>query len=265
MVEQPYKIPPSEPQMLPVGTGADKRDIAFVTHAGGGPGLFWLPGFMSDMGSTKATAVVEWADTRELSSTLFDYSGHGRSSGRIEEGTISRWLEDAAAVFEAATRGQQIVIGSSMGGYIALLLLRMLRRERPEEASRIRALLLIAPAWDMTEELMWKRFPEDTRNEIAKNGFYRQPSAFAEPYVFTRALIQDGRKHLLGREAFDPGCPVVILQGLQDPDVPATHTRDLLTFFKGEDVRLIEIPDGEHRLSRPQDLNVLFAELEKLI
>jgi pimeloyl-ACP methyl ester carboxylesterase len=217
------------------------------------------------MGSTKATAVVNWADTRGLSSTLFDYSGHGRSSGRIEEGTIGRWLEEAAAVFERITHGPQIVIGSSMGGYIALLLLRMFRRERPDDARRIRALLLIAPAWDMTEELMWKRFPEDTRNEIATSGFFRQPSAYAEPYIISRALIEDGRKHLLGRESFDPGCPVVILQGLQDPDVPAAHTRDLLTFFGGKDVRLVEIPDGEHRLSRPQDLDVLFAELEKLV
>jgi alpha-beta hydrolase superfamily lysophospholipase len=264
-MEGSYKIPASEPQMLPVGTGTDARNIAFITHSNGEPGLVWLPGFMSDMGSTKATAVVQWAKARGLSSTLFDYSGHGRSSGRMEDGTIGRWLEEATTVFKTVTRGPQIVIGSSMGGYIALLLTRMLQRERSEDGERIMALLLIAPAWDMTEELMWKRFPEETREEIMRNGFFRQPSAYAEPYMITRKLIEEGRQHLLGREPFDPGCPVVILQGLHDPDVPVSHTLELTTFLKGEDVKLIEIADGEHRLSRPEDLDVLFAELSKLI
>jgi pimeloyl-ACP methyl ester carboxylesterase len=264
-MESSYKIPGSQPQFLPVGTGRDVRDIAYVSQPKEEPGLVWLPGFMSDMGSTKASAVVQWAKEHGLSTTLFDYSGHGRSSGKIQDGTIGQWLEEALAVFERLTRGPQIIIGSSMGGYIALLLLRTLMRKRPDVAERVKALLLIAPAWDMTEELMWKRFPEETRQEIAKHGFYRQPSAYAEPLMITRTLIEEGREHLLAREPFDPGRPVVILQGLQDPDVPASHTKELVTFLTGDDVRLVEIPDGEHRLSRPQDLELLFSELGALV
>ncbi|MFA5955198.1 alpha/beta hydrolase [Hyphomicrobium sp.] len=260
-----YKIPSSEPQLLPVGTGAEARNVAFVAHPAGNPGIFWLPGFMSDMGSTKATAVAAWAAARGLSSTLFDYSGHGRSSGAIETGTIGRWLEEAEAIFTKLTQGPQIIIGSSMGGYISLLLLRKLLRDRPQDAARIKALLLIAPAWDMTEELMWKRFPDDTRHAIMADGFFRQPSAYASPYMITRQLIEEGREHLLARKPFDPGRPVVILQGLQDADVPASHTQELKTFLTGDKVKLIEIADGEHRLSRPQDLYLLFSELAALL
>ncbi len=264
-MDSSYKIPSSEPQILPLGDGAQARDIAYIARSAGQPGFLWLPGFMSDMGSTKATAVAQWANERGVSSTLFDYSGHGRSSGRMEDGTIGRWLEEATAIFTTVTSGPQIIIGSSMGGYISLLLLRKLMEEAPVEAERIKALLLIAPAWDMTEELMWKRFPEQSREEISRNGFFLQPSAYAAPYVITRELIEDGRRHLLGRRPFDPGRPIVILQGLQDADVPASHTRELKTFLTGDHVKLIEIEEGEHRLSRPQDLELLFSELAKLL
>ncbi len=264
-MDSSYKIPSAEPQILPVGLGTEARDIAYILHAGGEPGLFWLSGFMSDMGSTKATAVAAWANQQGLSSTLFDYSGHGRSAGRIEDGTIGRWLEEADAILTNVTKGPQIIIGSSMGGYIALLLLQKLLRERPREAERIKALLLIAPAWDMTEELMWKRFPDEARREIMEKGFFLQPSAYAAPYVITRKLIEDGRNHLLARQPFDPGRPVVIVQGLQDVDVPAAHTRELTTFLTDGHVTLIEVPDAEHRLSRPQDLDLLFNELAKLL
>lgn len=264
-MDSSYKIPGSEPQILRVGLGTDARDIAYIAHSAGEPGLFWLSGFMSDMGSTKATAVAAWANARGLSSTRFDYSGHGRSSGRIEDGTIGRWLDEADAVLMNASKGPQIVIGSSMGGYIALLLLRRLMRGRPNDAERIKAVLLIAPAWDMTEELMWKRFPEDARRQIAENGSYLRPSAYDAPYVITRDLIEEGRDHLLAREPFDPGRPVVILQGMLDVDVPASHTRELMTFLRGRNVKLIEVPDAEHRLSRPQDLDLMFSELAKLL
>lgn len=264
-MDSSYKIPGSEPQILPVGAGTEAREIAFIHHAKGEPGILWLSGFMSDMGSTKARAVAEWAHERGLSSTRFDYSAHGRSSGTMEDGTIGRWLDEADAVFSTVTNGPQVIIGSSMGGYIALLLLRRLLSERPQDAARIKAMLLIAPAWDMTEELMWKRFPEETRRDIMDKGFFRQPSAYASPYLITRKLIEDGRKHLLARRPFDPGRPIIILQGLQDPDVPAPHTRELRTFLTGDKVKLIEIADGEHRLSRPQDLDLLFSELDKLV
>jgi pimeloyl-ACP methyl ester carboxylesterase len=260
-----YKILPAQPQILPVGRDAEVRNIAFLEGSSGEPGLFWLSGFMSDMASTKAAAIAAWAAAHGLSSTRFDYSGHGRSGGRIEDATIGQWLEEAAAIFSEVAKGPQVVIGSSMGGYVALLLLQQLLRDRPAEAVRIKALLLIAPAWDMTEELMWAQFPEDVRREIFEKGLFKQPSAYAAPYTITRKLIEDGRDHLLARRPFDPGRPVVILQGLQDVDVPASHTRELMTFLTGDKVKLIEIADGEHRLSRPQDLDLLFAEVSKLL
>jgi alpha-beta hydrolase superfamily lysophospholipase len=263
-----FKVPAGEPQTLIVGRGKEARAIAYATDLGqrrDGAGLFWLSGFMSDMASTKATAIAQWAAAQGLGATRFDYSGHGRSGGKFTDGTIGRWLEEAQAIFTQVTRGPQVIIGSSMGGHLALLLLRRLMREDSSEAQRIKALVLIAPAWDMTEELMWNRFTDDIRREISARGFYEQPSAYDAPYTITRGLIEDGRRHLLAREPFDPGRPVVILQGLLDPDVPAAHTRELVGFLTGKDVKLIEIADGEHRLSRPQDLAVLFSELGKLV
>lgn len=261
-------MPAGEPQTLIVGQGEDARAIAYVTdpaRVAGGTGLFWLSGFMSDMASTKATAVAAWATAGGLGSTRFDYSGHGRSGGKFTGGTIGRWLEEAQAVLTRVARGPQVIIGSSMGGHLALLLLRKLMREDPGEAGRIKALLLIAPAWDMTEELMWNRFTDEIRRELSERGFYEQPSAYDAPYTITRGLIEDGRRHLLARAPFDPGRPVVIVQGLLDVDVPASHTRELVSFLTGADVKLIEIADAEHRLSRPQDLELLFSELGKLV
>ncbi|HEX5600103.1 MAG TPA: alpha/beta hydrolase, partial [Hyphomicrobiaceae bacterium] len=159
-------MPDSKRQDLDVGTGANRRRIAVLRDEGRAPCLLWLPGFKSDMISTKATALSEWARGKGLACTRFDYSGHGQSEGRFEDGTLSRWLEETRAVFTQRTEGPVIVLGSSMGGYIALLLLRQLIAEAPEEAARIKALVLIAPAWDMTEELMWKEFPNEIRQEI---------------------------------------------------------------------------------------------------
>ncbi|MEQ1716182.1 MAG: alpha/beta hydrolase [Hyphomicrobium sp.] len=257
-----------EPQIVRIGEGKNARPIAYVTDAAaapGKPGLFWLSGFMSDMASTKACALAAFARANSLGMTAFDYSGHGRSGGDFKDGTIGRWLEEAAAVFTRVSKGPQILIGSSMGGHIALVLLRKLMAEQPQQAQRIKGLVLIAPAWDMTEELMWKKFPQPVRDEILSQGFHLRPSAYDAPYTITRALIEDGRRHLLARQPFDPGRPVVILQGLQDADVPAAHTRELLDFLSGGHVRLIEIADGEHRLSRPQDLDKLYEAVRGLL
>jgi pimeloyl-ACP methyl ester carboxylesterase len=257
-----------EPQILIIGEGQNARNIAYLADAPavpGKPGLFWLPGFMSDMASTKAGALAAFAATHGLGMTRFDYSGHGRSGGLFTDGTIGRWLEEAAGVFTQVSKGPQIIIGSSMGGHIALVLLRKLMAEQPAAAARIKGLVLIAPAWDMTEELMWKKFPQSVREELASKGFHLRPSAYDAPYTITRALIEDGREHLLARKPFDPGRPVVILQGLQDPDVPASHTRELLDFMPRSHVRLIEIPDGEHRLSRPEDLDKLYEAVRSLL
>lgn len=247
-------------QFLEVGVGDDSRRIAYLARVKPGvPGLFWLSGFKSDMASTKAQALADYAAARGLGATRFDYSGHGLSSGRFEDGTIGRWLEEAVAVFAQRTLGPQVVIGSSMGGHIALLLLKTLMADHPDHARRVKSLVLIAPAWDMTEELIWQRFSSAQREQLMSAGVVHRPSAYGEPYAITRNLIEDGRKHLLARQPFDPGRPVLILQGLLDPDVPSSHTRQLLDFIEGGWAEIEEVPDGEHRLSRPEDLERLFG------
>jgi pimeloyl-ACP methyl ester carboxylesterase len=258
----------SEPQFLEVGHGDERppRRIAYRTvgPVGDGTGLFWLSGFKSDMASTKATELAGFADARGYGYTRFDYSGHGLSSGAFEDATIGDWLEETEAVFTRVTKGPQIIIGSSMGGYIALLLLRRLMQSAPEEAARIAGLVLIAPAWDMTEELMWKQFPLDARRQLQEQGVYMQPSEYGEPYAITRKLIEEGRQHLFAGKPFVPGRPVTILQGRLDQAVPVGHTRRLARFLQGGQTQMVEIPDGEHRLSRPQDLGLLFTKIDEL-
>lgn len=254
---------PSALERVPVGMGADARTIAVRRRAGKSPGIFWLGGFMSDMTGTKAQALDEWAAMNGHACTRFDYSGHGESSGRFEDGTISRWLEEASVVF-ARTEGPQIVVGSSMGGWIALLLTQV-RRATGADA-RIAGLILIAPAVDMTEELMWKKFPKPVRKEIETAGSWRQPSDYsAEPYLITRALIEDGRKHLFGERLIETGCPVHIFQGVRDTDVPPEHASRLLTHLASDDAVLTLVKDGDHRLSGPDDLLRLTAAVEGMI
>jgi pimeloyl-ACP methyl ester carboxylesterase len=250
----------TRPQFLPVGSGPEQRRIAYLREPGrdaGQAGLVWLCGLKSEMTSTKASAVAEWARQHGRACLRFDYSGHGQSEGRFEDGTVSRWLEETRAVFHAQTQGPQVLVGSSMGGYMALLLLRALLVGAPQEAGRIAGLVLIAPAWDMTE-LMWQRFSSAARRDIEENGVFLRPSAYGDgPYPITRAFIQDGRNHLIGSEPFDPGRPVHILHGLQDPDVPWEHTLDLVAHLSGDWTRVAAVPDGEHRLSRPEDIALL--------
>jgi len=246
-------------QFLSVGAGAEERRIAYLrdTVAGAAPGLIWLCGFRSEMTSTKASALAAWAKAHQRTCLRFDYSGHGQSPGRIEEGSLSRWLEEALAVFGHLSRGPQVLVGSSMGGYIALLLLRALLAGSPSDAARVKALVLIAPAWDMTE-LMWQNLPASGRAAIMAEGATLRPSRYGDgPYAITRALIEDGRRHLIGAAAFDPGRPLHVLHGLEDPDVPWEHTLDLVAHLSGDWVRVSAVPDGDHRLSRPQDLALL--------
>ena len=255
-----------QPQFIEVGSGDSRRRIAYRREErspAGRPGLFWLAGLKSDMASTKATALAEYAAKTGVDCVRFDYSGHGLSSGPFEEGTIGRWLEEAETVFRTVAPGPRVLVGSSTGGHIALLLLKRLLEQDPAEAKRIMALVLIAPAWDLTEELMWKRYPQEARDAILSSGLYLQPSQYGEPYAITRQFIEEGRNHLLARRPFDPGRPILILQGLQDPDVPASHVRELQEFLTGGHVRIDEVPDGEHRLSRPQDIARLFALIEE--
>jgi pimeloyl-ACP methyl ester carboxylesterase len=261
-------MPPTEPQFLDVGhdgaLGAARRRIAYLQQPGrgDGAGLIWLQGFKSDMVSTKAAALAEWAAVRGVALTRFDYSGHGQSGGRFEDGTLGRWIEEARAVFEQLTNGPQVIVGSSMGGAIALCLLRRLMAEHPAGAARIKALVLIAPAWDMTEELMWKSFPEPVRRAVIEKGVWLRPSQYGDPYPITRGLIEDGRRQLIGGGRWDPGRPVVIIHGRLDPDVPYTHSEALMTRLTGGWSRLVEVPDGEHRLSRPEDIALLLRLIE---
>lgn len=263
-----FRLTEREPQFLDVGPGevVPPRRIAYRTEPApaGRQGLFWLSGYKSDMASTKATELAAFAQRNGLGCTRFDYSGHGMSSGLFVEGTIGAWLEEAEAVFRQCTAGPQIVVGSSMGGYIALLLLHRLLTVAPDDAARIDGLVLIAPAWDMTEELMWKQFDFQARRDLETTGIFSRPSEYGEPYLISRALIEEGRSHLLGKAAFDPGRPVVILQGRLDMAVPVGHARGLLRILQGNWVDFVEIPDGEHRLSRPQDLSLLFTKISEL-
>ena len=254
-----------EPQFLQVGHGSAARSIAMLHQPGRAPGILWLQGFKSEMTSVKPTALAAWTHDRGQAFTRFDYSGHGQSDGRFEDGNLSLWREEAESIFRQHTTGEQILVGSSMGGNIALLLLRRLIESDLDAAARIRALVLIAPAWDMTEELMWPRMSDEARRALDEDGVWMRPSRYGdEPYPITRQLIEDGRKNLLGRAPWQPGRPVRILHGREDPDVPFTHSERLMTILDGPDIQLHDVPDGEHRLSRPQDLKQLFALISEI-
>ena len=227
-----------------------------------GPGLFWLGGFKSDMKGTKAEALDRWAEQAGRACVRFDYSGHGESGGDFKDGTIGRWLEETSGVYAHYARGPQVVIGSSMGGWLALLLARELRKRKG--AAPIAGMVLIAPAVDFTEELMWKNFSPATRREIEENGVWMRPSEYSEgPYPITKGLIEDGRRYLLLGGLIETGCPVHILQGVQDPDVPWRHAEGLVTRFARDDVVLTLIKDGDHRLSRPEDIERLIAAVKE--
>ncbi len=253
------------PQFLNVGRGDAARSIACLIHPGRSPGIVWLQGFRSEMTSLKATALARWAHASGHACTRFDYSGHGQSPGRFADATLSDWLEECTTVFSQMTSGPQVVIGSSMGGYLALLLLRHYLSAAADEAARIHRLILIAPAWDMTHELMLKRFPPEALTALEKQGVWHRPSQYGEPYPITRRLIEDGGRHLLGAEPWDPGRPVHIIHGRCDADVPFSHSERLMGILSGPCVRLTEVQDGEHRLSRPQDLDLLVEAVEAAV
>jgi pimeloyl-ACP methyl ester carboxylesterase len=246
-------------KFIEVGNGPAARRLAVRIRDGAAPGLVWLGGFKSDMQGTKAVALDNWAGENGRACIRFDYSGHGESGGDFALGTIGRWLEDSAAVFERFAKGPQVLIGSSMGSWLALLLSRELR-QRAAGAASIAGLVLIAPAVDFTEELMWNKFSPEVKRQIEAEGSWQRPSQYSEaPYPITRALIEDGRKHLLLGGLIETGCPVRILQGVQDADVPWQHAVDLSSRLARDDVVLTLVKDGDHRLSRPEDIERLIA------
>ncbi len=246
-------------KFIDVGTGLAARRIAVRLRAGTSPGLFWLGGFKSDMCGTKAEALDLWAREHGRAMARFDYSGHGESEGNFTDGTIGRWLEESLAVFNGCCRGPQVVIGSSMGGWLALLLARELARRAQADPS-VASLVLVAPAVDFTEELMWKRFPPEVKRQLESAGVWSRPSQYSdEPYPITRSLIDEGRRHLLLGGMIETGCPVRILQGVRDPDVPWQHAVELTSRFARDDVVLTLVKDGDHRLSRPEDIERLIT------
>jgi alpha-beta hydrolase superfamily lysophospholipase len=245
----------THPIRLTVGAGDAARAIALRGRPGAGPGLVWLGGFRSDMLATKAGALDAWAATQGRAFLRFDYSGHGESGGRFIDGTISRWLDDSLAAI-ATTNGPQILVGSSMGGWLALLAAHRLVALGTPPAG----LVLIAPAVDFTETLMWADLDDDARRAIVTDGVYHRPSAYSpEPVPITRALIEDGRRHLMLDRPIRTHAPVHILQGMRDPDVPWRHAMTLVEHFSDDPVIVTLINDGDHRLSRPQDLDSLIA------
>jgi pimeloyl-ACP methyl ester carboxylesterase len=252
-----------EPQFLEVGAGPLRRPIAFRRRApvrGGLPGIVWLAGFKSDMASAKASALDEHCARRGQALLRFDYSGHGASGGRFEDGTVSRWLEESLAAIRGQTSGPQILAGSSMGGYLALLIARAFAAAG--EAARLAGMVLIAPAVDFTEALMWARASEADRRAIVEEGVWKRPSAYSDqPYRIARDLIEDGRRHLLLGQTVRSFCPVRILQGMRDEDVPFRHALTLVEHMAGDPVTLTLIKDGDHRLSRPQDLALLLEAI----
>src|SRR5580692_5043129 len=250
---------PQSLKFIEVGREREARTIAVRAAEGAAPGLLWLGGFKSDMLGTKAAALARFAAERGRAIVRFDYSGHGESKGEFADGTIGRWLEESLAVFHACCRGPQVLIGSSMGGWIALLLARQLRRASAPAAS-LAGMVLIAPAVDFTDALMWKKFSPEIRREIETKGSWLRPSQYdIAPYPITRQLIEDGRKHLLLGGLIETGCPVRILQGVEDPDVPWGHAVELVSRLSQDDVVLSLVKDGDHRLSRPEDIERLLT------
>jgi pimeloyl-ACP methyl ester carboxylesterase len=222
-------------------------------------GILFLPGFRSDMAGAKATFLDDFCAARGLGYVRFDYSGHGASSGRFEDGTIGSWADDAVAVIDRVADGPLVLVGSSMGGWIMLLA----ALARP---NRIAGLVGLAPAPDFTEALIWNRLIDEDRDLLLRAGRLERPSAYSEePTILTRALIEEGRRHLLLSAPIGIRCPVRLLHGMADPDVPHRLSLDLAERLVSTDVRVTLIKDGDHRLSREEDLALLGATIEELL
>lgn len=237
----------------------DGEKIAYIASAGKSPTVVWLGGFKSDMTGTKAQALESYAQAHGFGFVRFDYFAHGQSSGDFRKGTISRWRNDALAVIDQLTKGPLILVGSSMGGWISLLV-AMARAER------IAGIMLIAPAPDFTQALMWeKEFTPEIKAEILEKGEWLRASEYdPEPYPITRALIEDGRNNLVMDKPLEFDFPVRIVQGMQDPDVPWLHAKKLAEHIRG-DARIELVGDGDHRLSTPADIALLEHTLGSLL
>lgn len=235
--------------------------IAYLQDGGNGDlgptGIFWLGGFKSDMRGSKVECLAELARSTRRQCTRFDYSGHGQSAGQFTDGTISQWLEQSVHMFLKHARGKRIIVGSSMGGWLALLLARRLQIEDPKAFRRIVGMVLIAPATDMTQDLMWDQFGLAEKNQLRDDGVYFRPSAYGEPYPITVKLLADGEQHLLLRSGLPLPFPVRILQGTDDVEVPPTHAVKTFEALRGPDISMTLVKGGDHRLSTPTQLRLL--------
>jgi pimeloyl-ACP methyl ester carboxylesterase len=233
-------------------------ELAWVWLEGRGPTVVFLPGFRSDMTGDKATALAHFCAERGLGMLRFDYSGHGASSGDFTDGTIGAWAADALAVIDGLTSGPLVLVGSSMGGWIALLV----AIARPE---RMASLVGIAAAPDFTQRLMWDAMAPPERETLARDGVLYVPSQYGEPTPITLKLIQDGADHLVLTAPMRIRCPVRLLHGQADPDVPWELALRIAEQVETPDVRVILVKDGDHRLSRPSDLDLLRQTVATLI
>lgn len=224
------------------------------------PGVMMMTGFRSDMTGSKASALHDWAEKNGYAYLRFDYSGHGQSDGKFTDGSIGQWLKDALYMLDQHTTGKQILVGSSMSGWI-MLHVAMLRPER------VAGLVGIASAPDFTEELIWNVISENTRDKLMKDGLFYEPPVYdSEPTPITRHLIEDGRKYLLlERDSLPIRCPVRLIHGVNDVDVPCHYSQKILEKIDSDDVQLTFIKDGDHRLSRPQDIEMIKNTLESLM
>lgn len=237
----------------------DGERIAYRRTLGISPGVVFCCGFMSDMNGLKAATLEAFCRDHGRAFVRFDYLGNGQSSGAFEAGTIGRWLDDTLAVLDELTQGPQILVGSSMGGWISLL--AALARK-----TRVLGLLLLAPAADFTARILAEELSADERQDLERTGRLLRPSAYgAEPYSITRRLLDEGNQHLLlDRPPIDLRCPVRILHGMRDPDVAWQESIRLMAALGGTDVTLNLLKQGDHRLSEPTDLRLLCQTLEAL-
>ncbi|GAB4270803.1 MAG: alpha/beta hydrolase [Pararhodobacter sp.] len=234
------------------------RRLAYVRTEGGGPGVVFLGGFKSDMTGTKAQFLEAWARERGRAFLRFDYSGHGQSSEDFLDGCIGDWTEDAIAAIDTLTEGPQVLVGSSMGGWISLLVCKA----RPE---RVAAFVGIAAAPDFTEDSMWDRFDDAQRAALARDGYVDLPSDYAdEPYRITRRLIEDGRQRLVLRTPLPLPFPVRLLQGTADTDVPPEVALRLMAHADSPDLQLTLVKGADHRFSEPRELAILARTLDAL-
>ncbi|KPH09706.1 alpha/beta hydrolase [Rhizobium acidisoli] len=261
------QMPNAQPQFLTVGEGEAVRDIAIIVRpaqAGSdAPALIWLSGYRSDMSGTKAVELDGLAAELGLACIRLDYSGHGLSSGSFRDGTISRWLEEALAVIRHVAPERVILVGSSMGGWIALRLAQELARQG---GPKLVGMVLIAPAPDFTSELIEPNLKAKERKSLAERGYFEERSQYSpEPNIYTRALIEDGRQNRVLDGIIETGCPVHILQGMKDADVPHAHAMKLVEHLPADDVVLTFIRDGDHRLSRPSDIALLLSAVKGIV